>query len=313
MFRNDRRNQLHKKWKRLLPKIALAIVSAFTLFIPPVAHAQDCQWYAGNDTATLYARADAACRGYIAKNGWNPPGYVYHSTRYWNSAYPTSGAQCLLQYYLYPNSTPTNLYNAGVQAEPCADPGLCPVFPSNKTFGCGKTVADLETVIKTADDPTRIFHQTQTCIAKKSCDLRCQMNNCKWMERVIPDFVTPYLQKKSNWLPVEQSCQESLLPVGWARDRACAERMARLHISQDLLPALQKSGCGSDTDWLLVYSVIADCTSQSFSSGLEQWFSRVVVGLYRERIRGNCLESRQQNGFPSAVNQNLEGKSCDQQ
>jgi hypothetical protein len=57
----------------------------------------------------------------------------------------------------------------------------------------------LEAVAKAPDDPTRVFHQTQTCIVRKSCDLRCRMDNCKWMDRVIPHFVGPYLIKSGDW------------------------------------------------------------------------------------------------------------------
>lgn len=52
--------------------------------------------------------------------------------------------------------------------------GPCSVYPANSTFGCGKTVTDLQNIAKAATDPTRIFHATQTCIAKNhaTCGVR---------------------------------------------------------------------------------------------------------------------------------------------
>lgn len=276
------------------------------------AGAASCDWYAGNDTATLYSRADAACRGYIAKNGWNPPGYVYHSTKIsiWG---PGSGAQCFLRYMpdQYPSNQPTNLYNAGITAGGCSDPGLCPVYPQNVGFGCGKTVTDIEGVAKAADDPTRIFHMTQTCIARKSCDLRCQMGNCKWMDRVIPDFVNPYLQRTGDWPAVEQACSDR--GIGWWSDRRCAEAMARNHIFDDLLPALARSGCGSNADWNAVYETIEQCTSAGLGSRLEQLGSAGVVWVYRNVVRAACQASRTATGLPAEINADLMGQTCDQQ
>jgi hypothetical protein len=189
-------------------------------------------------------------------------------------------------------------------------PNQCLKYAENKTFGCGKTVANLEAVTKAADDPTRVFHQTQTCIARKSCDLRCRMDNCRWMERVIPDFVNPYLQKTGDWLAVEQACRDR--GKGWWSDRRCAEAMARNHIFDDLIPALTRSGCGSDGDWGLVYETIEQCTGASLGSRLEQSASSGVVWVYRNAARAACQGSRTLNGLPTDINLDLKGRICEQ-
>lgn len=286
--------------------LALSLAS-----VGPV-RASSCSWYAGNDTPTLYERADAACKGYILKNGWNPPGYVYDSTHYWNAAAPTAGARCFLRYRpdIVPSNGPTNIYNAAVVSGDCTDVGLCATYPQNSSFGCGKTATDLESVAKSDVDPTRTFHQTQTCIARKSCDLRCKMENCKWMDRVIPDFVNPYLLKTGNWPAIEQACRDR--GSGWWSDRRCAEAMARNHIFDDLIPALVRTGCGSDGDWELVYQTIEQCTGASLGSRLEQSASSGVVWVYRNAARAACQGSRALSGFPTDINADMRGRTCQQ-
>jgi hypothetical protein len=260
----------------LLIAVALALL---LLPLPTIAQAQVCQWYAGNDVNTIYSRPDAACRGYIEKNGWNPPGYIYHSTQYWSPGCPGCGARCMHRYRPaeFPSNQPTNIYNAGVKTAPCFDWGLCALAHENATSGCGRTFAELSAVTKEQDDPTRIFHQTQTCIAQRACDSRCKMNNCKWMRQVIPAFVGPYLLKTGDWQVVEQACRAR--GMGWWSDRRCAEAMARNHIFDDLLPALTQSGCGETTDWSQVYEAIEQCTGATLQNRLEHTASSSVVWL----------------------------------
>jgi hypothetical protein len=197
--------------------------------------------------------------------------------------------------------------------------GWCAKYPENRGFGCGKTVADLEAVTKAADDPTRIFHQTQTCIARKSCDLRCQMDNCKWMDRVIPDFVNPYLQKLGRWPEIEADCRRGTgTQESWAtriRERLCARNMARYHIEEDLSRALEVTGCGTDRDWQAVFGAITSCTSETFqglgpipfSETIAQW----QVRQYRDNVRAACQALRSGRSQPLDINSGLGGKVCD--
>ncbi|MDL1861322.1 hypothetical protein FBR04_09870 [Betaproteobacteria bacterium PRO7] len=179
-------------------------------------------------------------------------------------------------------------------------------YTENRSFGCGKTVADLEAVTKTADDPTRVFHQTQTCIARKSCDLRCRMDHCKWMDRVIPDFVNPYLQKAGDWPEIEQRCGAMARMGAPFNGLLCASLMAQYHIEKDLTAALTLHGCGSENDWNLVFSTIQACPS---SGGK---VAEVAVRDLREQARATCLVRRQTAPDP-LIEIPLKGKTCDQQ
>lgn len=188
-------------------------------------------------------------------------------------------------------------------------PNECLKYPDNKTFGCGKTVADLEAVTKATDDPTRVFHQTQTCIARKSCDLRCQMDNCKWMDRVIPDFVNPYLQKTGRWAEIESRCQTLKNTLGqyWG-DLTCAGQMARYHIDVDLAAALAQTGCGSEADTELVRVAISECTNSFRPLGIpvDSWATWSLRGEAKQA----CIARRQGLGQNVEIEPSLGGKTC---
>jgi hypothetical protein len=203
--------------------------------------------------------------------------------------------------------------------------GWCAKYSENRDFGCGKTVADLEAVTKAADDPTRVFHQTQTCIARKSCDLRCRMDNCKWMDRVIPDFVNPYLQKTGNWSALESVCQ--LVKLNYRSygapivgDLLCAEAMAEYHIEVDLVAAMTATGCGSDNDWNLVYQQIQTCSGDTQTALLGGWpdaaknagadYAAWKVRKLRDQARAQCVANRTAAGLDPEMNPAEKGKVC---
>lgn len=298
----------------------LCLCLAFLQFLPIRAEAQQCQWYAANDVNTVYGRADAACRGYIDKNGWNPPGYMYDSTRFWNVNSPISGAGCFLTYKPseFPNNKPTNLYNAAIQTG-CIDTGFCPIDPQNSTYGCGMSGGDIQSVTKSSDDPTRLFHKQQICIARKSCNLHCQMDNCKWMERVIPDFVNPYLSHTGDWPAIEAECQDfrqtmSGIPGGqWIAEQDCFARMGWYHVRTDLQASLNKYGCGTPSDWSLVGDQILSCLKQTSPDNPPAYhaFGERFIQFVRTTARVQCSVSRTLAGKPQNINTDIEGKVCD--
>ncbi len=193
----------------------------------------------------------------------------------------------------------------------CTANPSCLFYPDNKLTECGRTVEILAATVKDATDPTRIFHDTQTCIASRSCNLRCKMDNCNWLKSVIPDFVNPYLQKTGEWPIVEANCANpsspGLLPL---RDRLCAANMARNHIYSDLEPAIIKSGCGSDADWAQVFVAIEQCTAETFSTDAEKFVATRILKFYREEVRSNCLAARTSLGLNKDINDDLRGKIC---
>jgi hypothetical protein len=189
----------------------------------------------------------------------------------------------------------------------CTGTPSCTWYPNNSGTECGRSVAQLLQVTKAATDPTRVFHQSQTCIAQKSCDARCKMGNCNWLKFVIPDFVSPYLLKRGNWSAIEAGCRTT---TGMIADRGCATAMALYHISTDLLPALAKTGCGSSADWSTVFGFIEQCSASSFNSSLERQLVSATVRLARERVRTQCIEQRTNAGLASDINAGLGGSQC---
>jgi hypothetical protein len=202
-------------------------------------------------------------------------------------------------------------------------PNDCLKYPDNKAFGCGRIVADMEKIKKPAQDPTRVFHQTQTCIARKSCDLRCQMDNCKWLDLVIPSFVDPYLQQHGRWPEIEGICGQLKQKYGSSQlgqqftDGECAARMAGYHIDTDLRKALNAFGCGSDADWQAVATVIQQCASATtqdvapgWAKGVAESVSSATVMFLRDRVRIACLDYRQGRGLDPVMDPSEKGKLC---
>lgn len=176
---------------------------------------------------------------------------------------------------------------------------------------CGATVAALKSIVKSTSDPTRTFHMTQTCIAEQSCALRCTMDNCDWLKNVVPDFVNPYLTKTGNWPKVESDCAS--FGFGTYGALWCARNMAMNHIYNDLIPALSKTGCGSDSDWNKIFEVIKTCTAGNLPGGAPLGSSQVAalaVYRYRQDARSACTASRSSAGLPIDINPSSQGLVC---
>lgn len=197
-------------------------------------------------------------------------------------------------------------------------PSACPGYPENSTFGCGESVAELQATRKSWVDPRRLFHSQQECIARTSCELRCQMDNCQWMDLVIPAFTRPYLDGDGIWPIVETNCGAmqgllSVVPGGkWIADRECFSTMGWNHVQIDLKAALEAHGCGTQKDWDLVGDQIAPCLLKTDPGYPNQYyeFGGVFVRLARERVRSQCLASRNARGLPIDINSGFGGKVC---
>jgi hypothetical protein len=187
----------------------------------------------------------------------------------------------------------------------------CESYPANKYSGCGRSVDDLFKVAKAVTDPTRIFHATQQCIALKSCNARCTMDNCDWLNTLVPSFIDPYLQKTGNWRQIELNC----VGMGFGKygELLCARNMAKNHIYKDLIPALVKAGCGTDSDWQGVYEIIKTCTSETMPDNAPPLSSQVAafqVYRYRQEARQACSSARTAANTPVQINDNAKGKIC---
>lgn len=194
-------------------------------------------------------------------------------------------------------------------------PDPCPNYPDS---GCGKSVAELRVTAKSPVDPRSLFHAQQTCIARKSCELRCQMDNCQWMDYVIPGFVEPYLRSEGSWLAIEGSCGavQVLLagvPGGkWIADRECFSTMGWYHVQIDLKNALDKYGCGSKSDWDVVGKQIVPCLAETQPGYPRSYYTMggIFVHMARDSVRAQCLAKRASQGLPVEIGADMGGKVC---
>ncbi|SOU05120.1 hypothetical protein LMG19146_04051 [Xanthomonas arboricola pv. fragariae] len=183
---------------------------------------------------------------------------------------------------------------------------------------CADSVSQLESSSKGPLDPRRLFHAQQTCIAKRSCELRCNMDNCQWMDSVIPGFSKPYLNGEGIWPAVEASCEVvhaallGMIAGKWIADRECFATMGWYHVRVDLRAALEKYGCGSEADWALVGRQIEPClrdTQPGYPSAYYE-LGGIFVHAERDKVRSQCLAARNSLGLPFEINDNIRGKTC---
>lgn len=182
------------------------------------------------------------------------------------------------------------------------------------TGKCGKTAKDLQATTPGATDPTRVFHKTQTCIAAKSCALRCTLDDCDWLNELVPNFVGRYLAEVDSWPTIKARCRAPRSPFVDAptQDLVCATQEGAHHIINDLVPALSTYGCGSDADWDKVYGVLKTCAAEAmapyFPGAIE--ISQLSVYALRQGARGLCITNRTLAGLPININPPLKGQVC---
>ena len=147
------------------------------------------------------------------------------------------------------------------------------------------------------------------------------MDNCKWMEWVIPDFTVPYLAKAGEWAAREADCQAlkqtlSGVPGGsWIADRECFRSMGWYHVRVDLQSSLNKFGCGSDSDWALVGEQIKGCLLETNPNdpAWVQAFGDNFIRFVRTTVSLQCKAARLLQSKPQDINDDLRGKVCDMQ
>jgi hypothetical protein len=137
------------------------------------------------------------------------------------------------------------------------------------------------------------------------------MENCDWLNKVLPDFVSPYLQKTGLWREIETDCQNNYL--GTYGKLWCAREMAANHIKNDLIPALIKSGCGSEPDWKAVFEFIRTCSVDNMPRSAPPLSSQIAalqVRKYREDARIACVAARTAKLLPIEITNHAKGKVC---
>ncbi len=183
---------------------------------------------------------------------------------------------------------------------------------------CSDSVAQLESSSKSPSDPRRLFHAQQTCIAQKSCELRCNMDNCQWMDKVIPAFTNPYLNSTGEWPTVEASCGAvgaalvGTIAGKWITDHECFSTMGWYHVRVDLRAALEQYGCGSEADWALVGRQIEPCLRQIQPGYPDTYYELggIFVHVERDKVRAKCLAARNSLGLPVDINNDIRGPIC---
>lgn len=124
------------------------------------------------------------------------------------------------------------------------------------------------------------------------------MQDKDWLNKVVPAFVNPLIEKAREWKKVMDDCKtDSKLPVGGGL--RCQDRMARYHMRIDLQEALDRHGCGSDTDWKNVGDIISHCIDTGVRNDIMpgvQWAGKLaadnVVQRSRDAVRSKCLAAR---------------------
>jgi len=168
---------------------------------------------------------------------------------------------------------------------------------------CTQTVDKLKALPLPAGDPTDGFTIIQTCIASTACGDKAKLNNPAWLDRVVPAFVTPFIQQSGDWPAVEKTCRDrpKWLPF---RDLLCQSDMANYHIKNDLQNALDDNGCGTTADWTAVGNIITQCILAGYASyppGIKQTFlgiANFIVQNKRNSVRGLCTAYRTKNHLP---------------
>src|SRR5262249_32012273 len=131
--------------------------------------------------------------------------------------------------------------------------GNCQQSPTS----CSQVVANLKQYPQPPGDPLDSFVQTQTCIAQDACVAKSTLNHPQWLDKLVNDFVNPFLDTGPRWTQLIANCHHTL-PFGYQTEY-CQYIFARHHIKVDLQNALNQDGCGTDQDWQALANIITSC------------------------------------------------------
>jgi hypothetical protein len=161
---------------------------------------------------------------------------------------------------------------------------------------CEGLIAGLEAEPLPTNDVRNLFILNQTCITRTSCAIRQQFEHPAWLEGVLTKFVGRFLKRQGDWPAVLEGCTKYII----LSELFCADDMARQHIRVDLRLTLALEGCGSENDWRLVERIIRDCLLEV--GGWVNVLGWLVVPVYRDQVRVDCLRDRAQSGLPLYTN-----------
>lgn len=196
----------------------------------------------------------------------------------------------------------TNLHGTGIASNAISDDfSAKATTPANAP--CTNVVDKLRRIALKENDPTIGFVKNQTCIARKCC-ADPTIGVPKWINAVVPDFVTPFVEQWGQWKAIIDRCHA--LPAKlYLRDEICQTDMAMYHIAVDLQEALNKNGCGIHADWGITGNIIGRCVRDGVSpdwgrlmTPVAQECANYVVQLSRDVVRSRCILYRTMKGVP---------------
>lgn len=183
--------------------------------------------------------------------------------------------------------------------------GECRTYPQDTTTGCNKTTADMYATMPARTDLKYGFHNAQACVSKESCNARCRMDNCKWLEVLLPMHTGFYLRFERLWPTVVAGCDVYRNLGGPYSALACTAAMGTYHIAADLTDALTQHGCGTQADWDAVFATINLCPVAGGQRAQE------VIHFMRDEARAVCLSRRRAAGKPDLfIEEPLRGQVC---
>ncbi len=168
---------------------------------------------------------------------------------------------------------------------------------------CYSSVAKLGQLDRPAGATSNGFINNQTCIAKDACINKSTLQNQKWLDAVVPDFVDPLIRKSGQWPQVLQNCKflSSGIPQ-FIREKWCEGHMAKYHIENDLQNSLNKNGCGTESDWNSIGTVINKCVKDANPIPGMGNVANQIVQYLRDSVRASCIAHRTQNNLPIESN-----------
>ena len=176
----------------------------------------------------------------------------------------------------------------------CCNAALAQSTP--ECLGCENLTPTLEGQLSTPGDVRNLFVLNQICSGKGICKRRSEFEHPEWVETVLVKFVARFLERVDGWPGVLEGCG-SYIVLG---ELFCADAMARQHIQVDLRTVMLAEGCGTDRDWLLIERIVRECLLESGNwVNLLGW---LVIPLYRDQVRVDCLRDRAQAGLPLYTN-----------
>lgn len=150
------------------------------------------------------------------------------------------------------------------------------------------------------NNPTRGFYRNQVCIADKSCSNKSMLENKKWLDNVVDDFITPLVKEEGEWAGKKTECAGLMV----AKSLRCQGIMAKYHIKKDLQTSVNKNGCGTEKDWDQIGTWLKACVDTGVKEdvvlGLETagyGVAVVILAWDRSSVRSTCIADRKARGL----------------